>query len=232
MAQNETSPVVTTNQVSTSALMTEPVGHHESASPDLYPPAGPDPSGTKVGAALEQAKETDDNLGQGVEGEKVVWEGRYVMRNFAGRLIWRSVATLVLIGMIIDAWGYGDNDMIVPVYIVGAILLAAWGALAYRIVLARYGHYYRLTTRRLFVSSGLLQRRRDQLELLRVADVFTRQSWHERLLSLGTVVVVSSEKALPTVYLPGVDDPKRVMDLIWHYARAERDMRSVKVQDI
>ena len=45
----------------------------------------------------------------------------------------------------------------------------------YRMILARYSHYYRLTTRRLFVSTGFVHRRRDQMELLRVKDVFTRQ---------------------------------------------------------
>ena len=93
----------------------------------------------------------------------------------------------------------------------------------YRIIKAGYGHYYRLTTRRLFVSTGLMHRRRDQMELLRVKDVFTRQTLVERWLSLGTVVVVSNEKELPTFYLAGVNDPKRVMDLVWHCARAERE---------
>ena len=39
----------------------------------------------------------------------------------------------------------------------------------------------------------------------------------------GTVVVTSKEAGLSTCNLPGIDDPRRVMDLIWHNARAERD---------
>jgi hypothetical protein len=102
----------------------------------------------------------------------------------------------------------------------------------YRIMLARFGHFYRLTTRRLFVSTGLMRRRRDQMELLHVKDVFTRQTLIERWLSLGTVVVVADDKELPIFYLAGVDDPKRVMDLVWNYARAERDNRSVRVDQV
>lgn len=70
------------------------------------------------------------------------------------------------------------------------------------------------------------------MELLRVQDVYTRQSLFQRWLSVGTVVIVSSEPHFPLLYLTGVDDPKYVMDLVWHHARAERDRRSVKVDQI
>ncbi len=71
------------------------------------------------------------------------------------------------------------------------------------------------------------------MELLTVKDVFTRQqSLLERWLSLGTVVVVPTQKDAPTFYVTGVDDPKEVMDLIWHHARSERDVRTVKVDEV
>ena len=104
--------------------------------------------------------------------------------------------------------------------------------LLYRMAQARYGHYYRLTNRRLFVSTGLMRRRRDQMELLRVKDVYTRQTLVERWMSLGTVIVVSSEKELPIFYITGVSDPKQVMDLIWNAARTERDVRSTNIHSV
>ena len=79
----------------------------------------------------------------------------------------------------------------------------------------------------------MFNRRRDMMELLTVKDVFTRQqSLLERWMSLGTVVVVPNEKDLPTFYIAGVDDPKGVMDLIWHHARVEREGRAVEVDSI
>ena len=59
-----------------------------------------------------------------------------------------------------------------------------------------------------------MHRRRDQMELLRVKDVFTRQSLTERWLMLGTVVIVPDDRDLPTFYLAGVRDPKQVMDAL------------------
>jgi membrane protein YdbS with pleckstrin-like domain len=228
MTKNEPSIDLTTTQISTHGL----AGDRDPLAPDLYPPQGPVPAGTKLGAILGKPEATRERTGEGIDGEKVVWEGTYAMKNFVGRLTWRAIATVLFLGVSVFIWGSKHHDLALAVYVAGFCLAVAWVALAYRIIMARFGHYYRLTTRRLFVSSGLWQRRRDQVELLRISDVFTRQSWFERLLSVGTVIVVSSEQALPTVYLPGVADPKRVMDLVWHHARAERDERSVRVQDV
>jgi hypothetical protein len=70
------------------------------------------------------------------------------------------------------------------------------------------------------------------MELLRVQDVYVQENLFGRIMRVGTVAVVSTEPELPLVYLSGVNDPKSVMDLIWHHARSERDRRSVKVDQI
>ncbi|MDR3635433.1 MAG: PH domain-containing protein [Isosphaeraceae bacterium] len=230
MAVNPTS-LYGVNQVDTNALAPVPSADESDA---MYPPAGmnpPEPRPADV-KRLEEGEITHPAGGSGIEGEQTVWEARYSMRNFIGRLIVRTLLTLVWAGIGVYTWGMGHSEMVVPTVALGIGLGLLWLTLIYRIVQARQGHYYRLTTRRLFVSTGLLNRRRDQLELLRVEDVYTHQGLFERWLSLGTVVVVSSEESLPTVAMPGVDDPKHVMDLVWHHARAERDQRSVKVQEI
>jgi len=245
---DETAPSATTTQISTTdltapaAVPTTPDTPATGASPSqperLYPPQGPAPDGTQPGAVAEmeqQAEQTDQGPaeGTGIEGEEVVWEARYAMKNFLGRIFVRSLLTLAWIAMAVFTWGYDEGPVPQAVTIVaGVALLIYWLALISRIILARFGHHYQLTTRRLFVSTGLMRRRRDQLEILRVKDVFTRQSLVERWLKVGTVIVVPDDRDLPTFYLAGVDDPQRVHDLVWHVARAERDGKSVRVQEI
>ena len=193
------------------------------------------PRGTD--GAAENAASAEGNAdpatGTGVDGEIAIWEARYSKRNFIGRVTWRVLATIATSVLAYNAWVRGQQDLATLAKIaIGAVVLA-WVGLIYRIVQAHYSHYYRLTNRRLFVSTGVVNRRRDMMELLRVKDVFTRQqSLLERWLVLGTVVVVPNEKDLPTFYLAGVDDPKQVMDLIWHHARSERDERSIHVDDV
>jgi membrane protein YdbS with pleckstrin-like domain len=199
----------------------------------LYPRGGPDPAGTKPGEtnAMQHANDSPAS-GSGTEGEDIIWEARYSMWNFLGRITILVLLTIGLIALAILTWGPGKGNYAPITIILGIVLGVFWLMLLYRMAQARYGHYYRLTNRRLFVSTGLMRRRRDQMELLRVKDVYTRQTLVERWMSLGTVVVVSNEKELPIFYISGVANPKQVMDLVWSAARTERDTRSTNVQSV
>jgi len=190
-----------------------------------------------VPASKEEAVEETTPMppGTGVEGEEVVWEGRYSMLNFLGRAIILGVLAIAWVSLAIYAWGYSDASRPgarILATISGIVLAIGALWLVRRVLLARYGHFYRLTNRRLFVSTGVFIRRRDQMELLKVEDVYTKQSLWQRMLGLGTVVVASKEPRYPVMYLTGVDDPKGVMDLVWHTSRAERDHGTVKVDRV
>lgn len=216
----------------------EPVVQPQAAAPVApasAPSAGMNPAPETVvdrGDADIPNETRQQATGVGTDGETNVWEARYSMKNFLGRLTFWGIATAAWIALAIYVWPYNHDNLAILAIFAGIAVLGAWFILARRILLARFGHYYRLTNRRLFVSTGLFNRRRDQMELLRVQDVYTRQSLFQRGLGVGTVVVVSSEPHFPILYLTGVDDPKYVMDLVWHHARAERDRRSVKVDQI
>jgi len=243
MDEKPTVLTVETNQVATTDLSglqpaptpAAPQAASDSSTPEpLYPPEGPDPAGTSpaVPGEMEKDAQAKGEHAPGVEGEEVIWEARYSMKNFIGRLITRTLLTLAWFGLAIYTWGYNHSGMSFLTILLGVVLVFVWLALGYRIVMARWGHEYQLTNRRLFVSTGLFRQRRDQMELLRVKDVFTRQTLLDGWLSLGTVVVVPAEAGLPTFYLAGVDDPKRVMDLVWHCARTEREGKSVQVDNL
>jgi len=201
----------------------------------LYPAGIPDPQGTQPleEQKASQGENTDSTAGTGVEGEVVVWEASYSKRNFIGRGLFRLVLTIGWVALAAYTWGMGHERLAYLTWGVGGVVLVFWIAMFLRMIQAHQSHHYQLTNRRLFVSTGIIHRRRDMMELMRIKDVFTRQqSLLERLLGLGTVIVVPSEKEIPTFYLTGVNDPQEVMDLIWHHARAERDQRSVKVDSV
>jgi len=232
----EISDVVTTDQTGATVAPPSPAQLFPGAAPQANPAApaaGNDAFQPTPGNDPDIPNESNlQRMGVGVDGETTVWEGRYSLKNFVGRFVGAVLLTIAWATLAVSAWGYERESLQIPAGLTGAILALIWLALLRRVILARYGHFYRLTNRRLFVSTGVFRRRRDQMELLRVQDVFTRQSIWDRMLSLGTVVVVSQEDQLPVTYLVGVDDPKGVMDLVWHHARAERDRRSVKVDQI
>jgi membrane protein YdbS with pleckstrin-like domain len=224
--KDEPSAVTATNQVTTVAP--------EAVSP-ILPEVASSPPGTMPGAAPGSgtAVSKDAVGGVGIEGEEVVWEARYSLKNFAGRLTLTGFLILGWVILAIYTWGFqAGTGLKVVSTVLGIALLVGVINLMYRLMCARFGHFYRLTTRRLFVGTGVFARRSDMMELLKVQDVFIRQTMTQRWLSVGTVVVESSDSKLPRLFLPGVDDPQGVLDTIWHYARAERDLRSMKVESV
>jgi membrane protein YdbS with pleckstrin-like domain len=238
MAATNTSPIGPSEPVMTVNTVDLAPAAPQASAPDgqeLYPEGAPAPRGTDVVRENEASREdsSDPAEGAGVDGELSVWEARYSKRNFIGRISFRVVLTIAVGVLAYYTWAAGHDDLAFVSWIAIGVAALLWVGLIYRMIQAHYSHYYRLTNRRLFVSTGIINRRRDMLELLRVKDVFARQqSLLERWMSLGTVVVEPNDKSLPTFYLAGVDDPKEVMDLIWHHARAERDHRSVKVDSV
>ena len=211
---------------------------------DTTPGAATPAAANNAAVVVPQGADSTADSGEGakqelarheVDDELIVWEGRYSIRNFLGRLIGMGVLTIAWLGLAFYAWGgytHEGNSIYLLTIFSGAALGVLWLLLLRRIILARYGHYYRLTNRRLFVSTGLFVRRRDQMELLHIQDVYTKQSFLGRILGLGTVVVCSKEQTLPVAYLAGVDNPKHVMDLVWRQSRMERQGAAVQVDQV
>ena len=224
MTAEDPTPFATTTQVSTTDLT--PDGAVVGPSEGMQQPSHPE-------NGQPEKSDADRNLpgsNVGAEGELPVWEARYSKKNFIGRILLRAALTLVWGVVAISYWGYDNANMYFPLWLLGIVVVGLWLELGYKIAMAHYGHFYRLTSRRLFVSTGVFRRRRDQVELIRVQDVFSQQNLFQRWLTVGDVVVISSDKAFPRIHLLGVDDPKHVMDLIFHNSRAERDTKTVKVE--
>jgi hypothetical protein len=184
-------------------------------------------------AAVE---DTSEAAGPGVEGEATVWEGRYSGRNFIGRMLFGGLLVLLWLLLAFDGWrtarGTGASGWTFWDIIVGIVVLGYWANLGYRFLRARRGHHYRLTNRRLFVTTGFFSRRVDQLELVRIKDVYIQQSMIGDWLGIGNVVVISSEQTLPKAYLLGVAEPRRIMDLIWHHMRLEQSTKTSRVNPV
>lgn len=244
---------MTTDSTSDTRIATTDVGPSTATTPPAAPVSEPFvPAPTSVQSAdgplvhgvpgtpdEHQAQKSVNNADPAVDTEEDVWEARYSLRNFIGRLVGLGLVSLAWLSLWVyaaqkstDVNAGASTGLSVLLWTTGLMLLVTWLAILRRIVLARFGHYYRLTNRRLFASTGLFNRRRDQMELLQIKDVYTRQTLIQRLLSLGTVVVVSQEQFYPLMYLTGVDDPQAVMDMIWQQARIERDNRSVHVDRV
>ncbi len=184
------------------------------------------------GATAAEVPSTQASSAAALEGEETLWEGRYSLKNFVGRALVGGALTVVWIALASATWGFGRTSLAFFSYLVGFVLLFFWIATGFKLLRVERSHHYRLTTRRLFVTTGFFHRRVDQVELVRVKDMYIRENLVGKWLGVGNVVLISSEETLPKALLLGIDEPRRVMDLVWHHTRLERDRRTTEVNHI
>ncbi|MEA4884691.1 MAG: PH domain-containing protein [Clostridia bacterium] len=91
---------------------------------------------------------------------------------------------------------------------------------------------YVLTTQRLLVTSGLLARREEQIDLARVKDIRLTQGFSDRMLGIGQIELLSTDPSTPEFRLIGVSDPRRVRDLIWEAVNRRRKTVGVSPREI
>ena len=215
------------NQSATPNLQTEPfMTNNLIAAPGAAPGATAGVT-SKSEASLSPSAEPSI----GIEGEKTLWEGRYSAKNFLGRGIVGAFFLLAWMALAMATWGLGYNLAFLA-YGTGAAVLLYCCFTGFKFIRARRNYEYRLTSRRLFLTTGILQRRVDQVELVRIKDLFVQQTLVSSWLDLGTVILVSSEQTLPKAVLLGIEEPQRVRDLIWHHSRLERDQRTSEVNQV
>ena len=91
---------------------------------------------------------------------------------------------------------------------------------------------YSLSEDRLFLSKGFLNLREDEVLLYRVRDIDTKRSLFQRILGVGTVTVVSSDRTSPNLVLKNIKDPIMVKELIHKQVEEMKIRRRVRVGEI
>jgi uncharacterized membrane protein YdbT with pleckstrin-like domain len=105
-------------------------------------------------------------------------------------------------------------------------------ALLWSLLAEKVSTRYRLTTHRLFRERGILSRRLDEMELLRVDDVAVRQNLVQRIFNVGVVTVIApTDKTDSNLELVGIENPIEVKEMIRTQVRKRRD-RSLHVESI
>jgi uncharacterized membrane protein YdbT with pleckstrin-like domain len=152
--------------------------------------------------------------------EDEIWSGCYSAKAMAGTFA--AAAVLTVLGVAIAAFA-GPPGWIA--FVVGALVVWSWLAFVY--FYRRFTVRYRLTTFRFFHETGLLSRTSNRVEVIDIDDVTMHQGVIERMFDVGTVQVASSDTTHPHLALIGVEDPRKVADLIDGARRAERQRRGL-----
>ena len=121
-----------------------------------------------------------------------------------------------------------------PVYVLCALLfwlvvpvfVALWKWLTLRNI------RYELTTERLKIRQGVLNKELDELELYRVRDYKLDQPFWLRIFSLGTITLRSSDTSHPVVVLRAIREGEAVREQIRKYVEECRVKKRVLPLDL
>ncbi len=92
-------------------------------------------------------------------------------------------------------------------------------------------HTFRLTSERLIEQYGVFTRIRQNLELYRVKDLATSESFFEHLSGCGTIVIESSDRSTPILVVRAVKNPHQVKDIIRIAVEQQRILKGVRELD-
>ena len=90
---------------------------------------------------------------------------------------------------------------------------------------------YSLTEDRLFISTGLLSTKEDEVRLYRIMDLSLERKRWQRLFGLGTIKCCSADKTLGDFEIKNIKDSKNVKEMISELVEEERSRKRVSSRE-
>ena len=90
---------------------------------------------------------------------------------------------------------------------------------------------YRLSEDRIFCEKGLLNLHDEEVLLYRVRDLELRMSLGQRIFGVGSVIVHSSDKTMPTLELKNIKIPREVKELVFRQVEDCKEQRRMRTME-
>lgn len=88
---------------------------------------------------------------------------------------------------------------------------------------------YAVSEDRLFLSTGFLSIKDEEILLYRIRDLSVSRSLGQRIFGVGSITVTSSDKSQPTLLIKNVKDPVSVKELIHTQVEEMKIRRKVRI---
>ena len=158
-----------------------------------------------------------------IAGEEELWRGRpSQIMNLKLYLVWAVILLGVLFAMLV-------RERLWPVFLV--LVVAALGQIVLRNLRLR-SILYVVTTQRVRVVSGLLNKNIQEIELFRVKDTSVHQWFFQRLFGLGTITILSGDAHNPRLILHGIPKAIELRERIRQEVMILRQRYSVRELDM
>ena len=90
---------------------------------------------------------------------------------------------------------------------------------------------YTLTSEKILIDSGFLNKNEEEVRLYRVLDINLVRNFSQRIFGLGTIICKTSDKTLPTLELKNVKKSKYIKEQISDLVEKERIAKRVSSRE-
>ena len=86
---------------------------------------------------------------------------------------------------------------------------------------------YSFDAERLFIKTGVLNIKEDEIRLYRILDLSLKKSFGQRILGLGTITVDSSDKTMKCFEIKNIKNAKEVKEQLSQLVEEERQRKRI-----
>ena len=161
--------------------------------------------------------------------EIVYFEGRPLLRADQAKAIMWLLIGLALIALPVLAWllewtWWHWSMTLIAIVIALIVMLTPWMILR--------ATRYRISNYRIDFERGILKKKIDTLELWHVDDISFEQGLVDRMLNVGSIIIISDDKSTPRLNLHGVPNPRAIFDSLKQRIIAVKRQRGVIKMDL
>ncbi len=145
--------------------------------------------------------------------EETLWHGTPSLLLLLGKILTAALTVIVLMLIVYFGWNFFAAYSQIIWLVILAVVISQIGVIV--VALARIKTtIYTVTTQRVIIETGITTKAVEDIDLRYVDDTQFRQSFFQRLLGIGDVTIVSSDKLAPNYVLRGIRDPRALRELI------------------
>lgn len=148
--------------------------------------------------------------------ESVIWEGSQSQVLNFGIFISMGVISAIIVVLSLMFFPIAAVVAAIPLF----YMFVKW--------LVVKNHKYKVTSERIFYTTGIFSKKTEALELYRVRDVDMYEPFWQRLFKLGNVSLTTSDKTTPNFILKAVPGPAELMNNIRKNVELRRDIKKVR----
>jgi len=148
--------------------------------------------------------------------EEIIWQGSQSQVLNFGIFISMIIVAVIVLVLSLMFFPLAAVLTVVPLFYV----FVKW--------LVVKNHKYKVTTERIFYTTGIFSKKTEAMELYRVRDVDMYEPFWQRLFKLGNIAITSSDKTAQNFLLKAVPNPSELLNNIRKNVEIRRDVKRVR----